>query len=257
MKLNSENLETLCDTAIAAALEAGHMIQQRANTDFAVSHKEMGSTPASQVVTEVDLLSQEIILTHINPTLDQHNLGLLTEETPDNGSRFEKDYFWCIDPMDGTLPFIEQRPGYGVSIALVSQAGQSVIGVVYDPLTETLYHAVHSAGAFRNRDAWIIPVAQDKPAKSIASGGATLNTCWVLEQAPAYFLKKPKPEEGCGCIWDYAAMVCIYKELGVAASDSHGMPLELNPQGSFFMNQKGVLFCSHSEIQKDMINKLS
>lgn len=27
------------------------------------------------------------------------------------GSRHSKDYFWCIDPLDGTLPFINARQG--------------------------------------------------------------------------------------------------------------------------------------------------
>ena len=253
MKLTPSDSQTLCNIAIRAAKEAGAMIQQRANTDFKVNHKAIGSTPASQVVTEVDIKSQEIILKHINPTLAPYQLGLLSEEEPDDGSRFEQDYFWCIDPMDGTLPFVERRPGYCVSIALVSKAGASFLGVVYDPLTETLYHAIKGIGAFRNEKAWDWNPPTTEPYQPIHSGGATLNTCWVLEQAPAYFLKKPKAQEGCGCLWDYAATACLYEELGAPISDSHGDPLDLNSRESFFMNKKGILFCSDRDIQKQVI----
>ena len=54
----------------------------------------------------------------------KYDFGILTEETPDNGSRLVKDYFWCVDPLDGTLPFTEGTPGYSVSIALVSKSGR-------------------------------------------------------------------------------------------------------------------------------------
>ena len=57
---------------------------------------------------------------------ERYDLALLTEELEDDGSRHVKDYFWCIDPIDGTLPFTQKKPGYGVSIALVARDGASV-----------------------------------------------------------------------------------------------------------------------------------
>ena len=255
MKLTPTHLETLCDAAIQAAKAAGTMIQQRANTNFKVDHKEIGSTPASQVVTEVDIKSQEIILKHINPTLEPYQLGLLSEEEPDDGSRFEQDYFWCIDPMDGTLPFVERRPGYCVSIALVSREGQAVLGVIYDPLTETLYHAIKSGGAFLNQKPWVWKPNSEGPTQLFLDGGGVMNVIWALEQSPAYYLKKPKPQEGCGCLWDYAATACLYEELGAPYSNSHGGPLGLNSRESLFMNIKGVLFCSDADIQKQVIRE--
>ena len=52
--------------------------------------------------------------------------------------RLELNYFWCIDPLDGTLPFIEGKVGYAVSIGLVSRDGTPLIGVVCDPYHQTL-----------------------------------------------------------------------------------------------------------------------
>ena len=51
---------------------------------------------------------------------------VLTEETEDDGGRLRADYFWCVDPLDGTLPFIEGRPGSAVSIALIARDGTPV-----------------------------------------------------------------------------------------------------------------------------------
>ena len=105
----------------------------------------------------MDLRSEAVIVEALQPTCEQFDLGLLTEERGDDGSRLQKDYFWCIDPIDGTLPFIEGVPGYAVSIGLVSQAGEALIGVVYDPLSKILYSAINGQGALRNGEAWALP----------------------------------------------------------------------------------------------------
>jgi len=244
MKLSPKDLQALSDTAITAAKEAGAMIQKYAGTDFQVHGKGAGSTPSSQIVTEVDFKSQEIILKHISPTLDKFDLGLLTEELEDDGSRLEKEFFWCIDPLDGTLPFVENRPGYAVSIALVSNSGEAIIGVVYDPITRTLYHAIKDQGALKNNQAWGWECNPCEEPKLIIEGGGVMNCIWAIEQAPAFYLKQPKPEDGCGCLWDYAATACIYHELGAQATDSFGEPLNFNATETVFFNRVGVLFKS-------------
>ncbi|MEE9337306.1 MAG: inositol monophosphatase family protein, partial [Methylococcaceae bacterium] len=120
MKLSSTNLFLLSQCAISAAYQAGQIISSFSGQSVTVNKKQGGDTLASQVVTEVDHLSQEIILQTLLPTCDIFDLALLSEEIPDNRERLEKDFFWCIDPLDGTLPFIQSTPGYSVSIALVA-----------------------------------------------------------------------------------------------------------------------------------------
>ena len=252
MKLAAKDLQALGRVAIEAAKQAGGMIQKRAGCTFFVKNKSSGSSPASQIVTEVDFMSQEIILKHIQPTCEEYDLGLLIEESNDDLSRFEKDYFWCIDPLDGTLQFVEQRPGYAVSIALVSREGRPCIGVVYDPRTRTLYYAVKGLGIFRNEQAWDWKPKFNESYEKIHDGGSVLNACWVLENAPAYFVKRPKVQEGGGCLWDYAATACLFEEVGAMVSDSHGNSLDLNSRDSVFMNHIGVLYASHPEISEEL-----
>ena len=148
MKLSEIQLTELADLAIDAATAAGEMIAH--SRPKQVEHKSTDGSLASQVVTEVDRRSEAIILETLAPTLKRFELGLLTEEQPDDGGRFRADYFWCIDPIDGTLPFIEGTPGYAVSIALVRRDGNPTIGVAYDPVEKTVVHAIAGAGAFRN-----------------------------------------------------------------------------------------------------------
>jgi myo-inositol-1(or 4)-monophosphatase len=268
MKLSAEHLNTLANFVIEAATKTGMFISK--TRPLNVQRKEGGDNLASQVLTEVDGQSQDMILGILKPTFAKFDLALLTEESPDDGSRLEKDYFWCIDPIDGTLPFIEGVPGYAVSIALVSRAGVPQIGVVYDPVEHTLYHAINGQGAFKNSAPWTLPKADPKiqiiTDRSIAAlpycgdvakaldaevkgqGGAVMNALWCLENPAACYFKFPKPEEGGGCYWDYAATACIYHEIGAVVSDSLGNPLDFNLPDSSYMNHRGVLFATDQKL---------
>ncbi|MFK7852270.1 MAG: inositol monophosphatase [Akkermansiaceae bacterium] len=114
-------LEKFAALAEAAARSAADVTRQAASDPVRVEEKEGGDSRASQIVTEVDIKCQTAILEVLEPSFQKYDLGLLTEELEDDGSRLEKPAFWCVDPLDGTLPFTERRPGYAVSIALVAR----------------------------------------------------------------------------------------------------------------------------------------
>lgn len=264
----------LTNIAIEAALSAGKIIQKHINDNIIVEQKKGGSNYASQVVTKIDRECERIILSYLKPTCKMFDIGLLSEETEDDGSRFEKNYFWCIDPLDGTLAFIKKQPGFSVAIALVSKDGTPVIGVVFDPSTKTLYHAIKGYGAYKNKSPWHIKNTNNyltyltdkklkhtnksaeiqnilnthktdlglKDIKEISGAGAVMNAILVLENRPACFLKLPKKEVGGGSIWDFAATACIYQELGLPATNFKGETLDLNKKDGTFMNHQGVYY---------------
>jgi len=280
MQLSAKELTLLSQQAISAARQAGALITEHAQQPVLVQKKKGGDQLASQVVTEVDHLSEVIILEALLPTCAAYDLALLTEEAADDKQRLEKDYFWCIDPLDGTLPFIESTPGYSVSIALVSRSGIPQIGVVYDPVEQTIYSAVRGQGVFRNDRPWGLPshdALTEKPLTLVCDrslvqkpnypniievfeqmadqqgltgvhvinqGGAVMNACWVIENHPACYFKFPKPQDGGGSLWDFAATTCLFHELGAIACDFHEQPLELNRAESTFMNHRGVIFAT-------------
>ena len=276
MRMREALLQELCQVAVDAARSAGEIIQTHVNQDIAVSHKEGGDTLASQVVTEVDRMAEEAIVATIKPISEKHDLAILTEETPDDESRFEKDYFWSIDPMDGTLAFVEKKPGYAVSIGLVDWQGSPVLGVVYDPSSDVLWQAAKGLGVLRNGEAWkpnqqadVVTFAYDRSFEThprfsesidlleaysqtiglqgvVASqhGGSVLNACHALENSPGCHFKFPKSGDGGGSLWDYAATACIFEEAGVVVTDMFGKPLDLNREDSTFMNHRGVLYAT-------------
>lgn len=270
------DLQHLTKIAIKAALAAGKVIQKAMNQEVIVEKKEGGDSYGSQVVTAVDLACEKIIFSHLKPTCTAFDIALLSEETEDDESRFQKDYFWCIDPMDGTLAFINKYPGFSVSIALVAKDGTPHIGVVYDPSKDHLYYAIKGKGAFKNGKKWTMNATNkyvtyitdkkldDTPKKAqikeiiqhkmntlkiqelkeISGSGAILNAILVAENAPAIFLKLPKKEKGGGSIWDFAATACIFQELNLKATDFNGDSLNLNNKKSTFMNDQGVFYSS-------------
>ena len=277
------DLLLLSNIAVKAALSAGKVIQKYMTDDVLVEKKKGGESYASQVVTAVDRECETIILSHLLPTCEEFDLGLLSEETEDDGSRFEEDYFWCIDPLDGTLAFINKQPGFSVSIALIAKDGTPCIGVVFDPSTDILYHAIKGNGAFKNGGHWEIKHTNDhltyvtdgiqehkshaaeiesllnenveklslNGVKEISGAGSVLNGIHVLENGPACMFKFPKKESGGGSIWDFAATACIYRELGLAATNCEGGRLDLNRKDDSFMNQEGVFYANLTNKQED------
>ena len=276
------DLGRLTEYAVDAALAAGKVIQGYYGGGVEVFSKKGGDSLASQVVTEVDRKAQDAILAVLRPSMDLYDLALLTEESEDDGSRFQKKYFWCIDPLDGTLAFSEGENGYAVSIGLVARDGSPQIGVIYNPVSEVLWQAAKGQGVKRNGQDWKVTdrnhtltftydrnfeshpkfsslchalseVGRGLGLQGIEAtqyGGSVMNAMHALENGPGCHLKLPKPEEGGGSLWDYAATACIYEEVGAWATDVYGQPLELNRRESTFMNHRGVLYASGPNLGK-------
>ena len=281
MMLNKKELQALCNVASTAARVAGEYIQSKVNQHYGQKRKEGGDSLASQVVTEVDIKSQEIILRHLEASIKQYDLGLLTEESTDDQSRLDKSYFWCIDPMDGTLPFTEGRSGYAVSVALVAQSGDPVIGVAYVPDEQLCYAGFKSGGVRLNdqpfqRQSSKIPETLDvfmdrsmreepyfewlkdeleawtaKKNQSInlhIGFGAVRNALGVMNAEWGCYFKFPKAEVGGGSSWDFAATRLLFEEAGLHVSDTFGQTIKLNRPENTFMHETGVIYATESEL---------
>lgn len=99
MRLSADDLAYLSECAIAAAQQAGQLIEGYAARTVAVQHKSGGDSHASQVVTEVDLLSEDIIVKTLRPSCERYDIALLAEESEDDKARLQKDFFLvCRSP---------------------------------------------------------------------------------------------------------------------------------------------------------------
>lgn len=282
MFLKKEDLQKLSQISKEAALAAGEIITAAQGEEVKVSKKRGGENIASCVVTQIDLRAQKVILDKLHPTLKEFDLGMLTEESLDDHSRLNKDYFWCIDPLDGTLAFSRNEDGYSISIALISQEGESIIGVVYNPRSKDLYQATKGLGALKNGFPFrlenkneFLTLLYDQSflklksyeielktlrenARSIGLsdvklhhlGGAVMNGISTIELAPAIYYKHPKTANGGGSIWDFAASSLIQSEAGGYNSNYYHKPLKLNNVETTFMNREGIIYASSEKISR-------
>ena len=144
-KINLEDIKNI-------ALKAGKAIMQIYIKDFQVEYKDDKSP-----LTQADLKSNEIIcnaLEKLNSTLSiQHptftSIPIMSEENKhiEYETRKDWDYYWCVDPIDGTKEFIKKNGEFTVNIALIHK-DTPVLGVVYAPALGEIYSAKKGQGAF-------------------------------------------------------------------------------------------------------------
>ena len=154
----------------AIALEAGNTIMEIYNRDFSIEYKDDKSP-----LTEADLKSNEIIvsaLEALNSTLKiQHptfkSIPIMSEEGKliAYDDRKDWEYYWCIDPIDGTKEFIKKNGEFTVNIALIHK-DTPVLGVVYAPALGDMYKAKKGANAFKNDQKLPLEV-NETPEKSL------------------------------------------------------------------------------------------
>lgn len=135
------NLKNLLIEAVSWAREAGAFQKERFGTSLTIERK----SSQTDLVTEVDKGSEQMILSNINRTCPDH--AILAEETGRQAGN--SDYCWIVDPLDGTTNYAQGLPIFAVSIAL-QYKDAPVLGVVYAPMTDQLYTAVLGEGAFLN-----------------------------------------------------------------------------------------------------------
>lgn len=118
-------------TAIQAALAAGTEILKIYDSDFQVEIKQDDSP-----LTIADKNANDIIVSLLEPT----GIPIISEEIKELDYSERKDWTqcWIVDPLDGTKEFIKRNGEFTVNIALV-QNGIPVLGVIYVPVTMTLY----------------------------------------------------------------------------------------------------------------------
>ncbi|MFC0322949.1 inositol monophosphatase family protein [Gallibacterium melopsittaci] len=89
--------------------------------------------------------------------------GFLGEESGYAG--LDNEFCWIVDPIDGTSPFLNGLHAWCISIAVLYK-DNIVIGMVFDPLHNELFHAQLGAGAYLNNS----PMHTINPAANVQDG---------------------------------------------------------------------------------------
>jgi len=141
---------------ITIAKDAGDVIMEIYQKDFDVDYKEDNSP-----LTIADLKSNELICSRLQDLYP--NIPIISEENREVEYSIRKnwEYYWCIDPIDGTKEFVKKNDEFTVNIALI-HIDKPVLGVVYAPALKDMYSAKDGVGAFKNSYKLPLKVNKDK-----------------------------------------------------------------------------------------------
>lgn len=135
-------LEQLTQEVCAIARTAGEFLLEEQKS---FSRDKIEEKRSHDYVSYVDKESERRVTSALRTLLPQ--AGFVTEEG--TVAYTDEQYWWVVDPLDGTTNFVHGASPYCVSIALRS-ADELLLGVVYDPTQNECFSAYKGGGAFLN-----------------------------------------------------------------------------------------------------------
>lgn len=257
--LQSQTLDHELELALNLAREAGDAILEFYEGPLQIDQK-MGFNDR-EPVTQADRVANELIVNALRKEFP--NDGILAEESVDTAHRLDKRRVWMIDPLDGTNGFIDGNGDFAVQIGL-AEDGQCVLGVVHQPLTGVLYHAVRGQGTWvmrpdlkperaavsDQRELSLMRLAASRSHRSprmdqvvkafrvkqeIRRGSVGIKVGLIIEQqCDLYVHLSPRTKQ-----WDTCAPEIILTEAGGRLTDLFGRPLEYNSPE--VQNRNGII----------------
>lgn len=230
------------------------------NREMAAHVREKG---VADYVTQVDIAVQDFLKKALHTLAPE--IQFLGEETGLHS--MEADSYWILDPVDGTTNLMHDYRHSVVSLALCRRK-EIVLGIVYDPFHDELFHAVKGEGSFLNGKPIHVSSARKLSETIIGVGTAKRE---VAKENFARFLKVYENSQdirrlgsaalelaytACGRQggyfevylnpWDYAAGMLLVQEAGGKVSDWDGNELEPG-RGSQVAGTNGLV---HEELLK-------
>ncbi len=246
--------------AVRLAREAGKLMKQ----NFSIGMKKEWKADETPL-TVTDTAINTLVLSAIQEKYPTHSF--IGEE----GSRvIESEYTWVCDPIDGTMPFSHGYPTFAFSLALVKN-GESILGVIYDPICDRLVSAEKGKGAFLNGGKISVSKVSEINRKSFISlHGEQDRLSVVREQLVAKGCRIPKLYStvysgmlvamgefaaeifAYKTVWDAAAVKIIVEEAGGTVTNLLGEEQRYDQPINGFIASNGVV---HQQLV-DMIRPL-
>ncbi|MGP4073436.1 inositol monophosphatase family protein [Piscibacillus sp. B03] len=152
-------------------LEAGEILRTAVKEVVDVEYK----TSAADLVTNKDQEIEKYFADKIKNNFSNHFL-LGEEGTVQELKKYDpyNETVWVIDPIDGTTNFVHLKCNFSISVA-VYHKGIPVLGIIYDPIKDEMFHTLCGQGVFVNNE--VLP----KPDQSVTLEQAVLsmNHLWL------------------------------------------------------------------------------
>lgn len=252
--------DLVADLAVVlrAVSAAGERARARFRSGEAVHYKS-----ASQPVTATDLQVDRLLRTTLGDARPEY--GWLSEETADSTERLDRSHIWIVDPIDGTYSFVEGRPEFAICVGLAVR-GEAVLGVVSNPVTGELFHAVAGSGAFLNGQPIRVsapnPGSEERalvvshselrrgdfvalpPSWNVRPLGSTAYKMVqvAMGAVDGYVSHGPKSE------WDVCAPAVIVREAGGIVSRLDGTPIRYNQRQTGWRGVVASNGATHAEL---------
>lgn len=242
----SATLPALLPQLLQLAKKAGAAIMHVYNQPASFTEVTLKSDQSP--LTQADQAAHDIIaagLAELTP-----EIPLLSEEGKQipYQERVNWEYYWCVDPLDGTKEFISRNGEFTVNIALIKDS-TPVAGIIYAPVTDELYYTDGQTGTFKiggNSEPVPITVAgktvemmavksrshaaleeinflKQFPVSAEIAIGSSLKFCLIAEgRAHLYYRHGPTME------WDTAAGQAILTQAGGQVTTPTGEPFSYN-----------------------------
>jgi 3'(2'), 5'-bisphosphate nucleotidase len=230
------------------AVAAGRLIMEIYNLPDRNIEKKIDNSPVTKADKEANLL----ICSELERLFP--NIPIITEEgdIPPYSIRKHYDYYWLVDPLDGTKEFINRNEEFSVHIALMHE-NRPILGVCHLPAFNETFFAAKGCGAFRQKDGKTILLQADTFSMT-QSGLAIAVTRSHFNQATADFIADfnfPRliargsslkmlliaageahlhPRFGTTMEWDTAAPQIIVEEAGGSITLFDGSPMPYNKE---------------------------
>ena len=153
------------NTMLTAARKAGKKLVR----DFGeVENLQVSIKGVSNFVSAADIQSEKILINELSRAYPDYDI--LAEEAGEiKNSKNDNPLKWIIDPLDGTTNFLFGIPHFAISIAL-HKNGETLSGIVYNPITDDLFWAVKGKGAFCNNKRLRVSVREKFGSCTIGTG---------------------------------------------------------------------------------------
>lgn len=116
-------------------------------------------------VTEFDRATEELVVERLRS--ERPDDSIVGEEGANHQG--SSDFEWHVDPIDGTVNFVYDLPGWCTSVAVLRN-GEPFAGAVYAPVVDELYSAALGGGATVNDMAITVSSSTDLATSLPATG---------------------------------------------------------------------------------------
>ncbi len=264
-KIIEKEINKISKRLLNKCLEEASFIAEKTgkySLKFFGSPKKIKKKGKNDIVTEVDIKCEDLIRKHLSKKFK--DFTFVGEESEENNTH--KAFSWIVDPIDGTSNFAHNYPFYCVSIGLAYK-NVPILGVVYAPLTDSLYKAHIKSKSYKNDK--VIKVSKTKKlvdsmintefhynittddeflkcrmnefenvSREVrgvrGTGSAALNLCFVAEGIVEGFFEYNLSA------WDICAGMIIIKQAGGLVTDINLEPYDIFSKKQFISTNKYI-----------------